>query len=484
MNVHRLVNLDMIGRPPADGSITVERDLGNAVASNDAASQAFGDIMAQAAADYTTLPVKLGPIYASDYMPFEARGYVTIGAFEGEGNPHYHRSSDDVTTVDFGYMTAVTQLTLATLLAELLDVVDESSSAVDLYIRDSDVDTGRQPSGVPHWTSPDLWVRNADISDGDDPELGHQPPINDQPNYLYVRVHNRGVAEVAAGTATVRAFRCDPGTGMVWPQDFVALGTLPVTDPIPAGGAVRVGPFPWTPQTVDHECLMAIAVAPDDHAIPDVYTGSLNHGLLVRYDNNIGQRNVAPQLSVPGGKTKVGLSLRGGTGPTLNTVTLDASALPPDTALLLRAPVRVVDAAQSLEAFGVAGRNTTSVRLALAGGAVGRLVGFALPPSDRVSLNLTVDFSMLAEHRRRYPVIFSQDQDGTPAGKLTVEIIAVKEVEDLVFGNPRSGEVHTVRCPYWPRITQRNKVPFWAIADALARGYDGCAACLPNHHTG
>lgn len=131
--VHRLINLDMVGRPPADGSVTIERDLGNAVPGNDAASLAFGDVMAQAAADYTPLPVRLGPIYSSDYMPFEARGAVTVGAYEGEGNPHYHRTTDEPATLDYTYLTHVTKLVLATVLAESLDVVDESASVVGPY---------------------------------------------------------------------------------------------------------------------------------------------------------------------------------------------------------------------------------------------------------------------------------------------------------------------------------------------------------------
>ncbi|GAA2523214.1 M28 family metallopeptidase [Streptomyces levis] len=114
--VQRVVNLDMVGRPPADGSVTVERDLGNAVPGNDTASAAFAAVLAQAAADHTTLPVRLGPIYASDYMPFEARGDVTIGAYEGEGNPHYHRTSDTPETLDYAYLADVTRATLATLL--------------------------------------------------------------------------------------------------------------------------------------------------------------------------------------------------------------------------------------------------------------------------------------------------------------------------------------------------------------------------------
>jgi Zn-dependent M28 family amino/carboxypeptidase len=116
VDVHRVINLDMVGLPPDDGSVVVERDLGNVVATNDADSQAFGAHMVQAAHDYTDLPVQLGPIYASDYMPFEEKGYVAVGAFEGEGNPHYHRTSDTPDTLDYDYLAAVTRLVLATVL--------------------------------------------------------------------------------------------------------------------------------------------------------------------------------------------------------------------------------------------------------------------------------------------------------------------------------------------------------------------------------
>ncbi|MGR6963957.1 M28 family metallopeptidase [Geodermatophilus sp. URMC 61] len=130
VDVHRVINMDMVGRPPEDGSVVVERDLGNQVAHNDADSQAFGAVMAQAAADYTDLPVKLGPIYSSDYMPFEAKGYVVIGAYEGEGNPHYHATSDTPETLDYEhYLTPVTRFTLATVLRQWLDT--SAGSRVD-----------------------------------------------------------------------------------------------------------------------------------------------------------------------------------------------------------------------------------------------------------------------------------------------------------------------------------------------------------------
>ena len=82
---------------------------------------------------------------------------------------------------------------------------------VDLWIADSPTDAGAIPSPVPHWTSPDLWVRNLGPADGDDPSGGHQEPIIGQPNYLYVTVRNRGTAASAAGDVLGRGVPLRPG---------------------------------------------------------------------------------------------------------------------------------------------------------------------------------------------------------------------------------------------------------------------------------
>ncbi len=114
-----LINLDMIGHPenPANPTIIVERDLGNDSATNDAASQAFANQMAQAATDYTTINTSLGPIYSSDYMPFEHFGYVCIGVFDGaDAEPFYHTSSDTLVTVNMGFCTEAIRMVLATIL--------------------------------------------------------------------------------------------------------------------------------------------------------------------------------------------------------------------------------------------------------------------------------------------------------------------------------------------------------------------------------
>jgi hypothetical protein len=119
MQIPLLINLDMIGHPenPANPTVVVERDMGNHITVNDAPSQAFALKMTQAAADFTTINTALGPIYSSDYMPFEHLGYVCIGAFDGADTaPFYHTVNDTLDKVDMGFCTEVIRMVLATVL--------------------------------------------------------------------------------------------------------------------------------------------------------------------------------------------------------------------------------------------------------------------------------------------------------------------------------------------------------------------------------
>lgn len=354
---------------------------------------------------------------------------------------------------------------------------------VDVYIADNPTDIGAQPSALPYWTSPDLWVRNKDISTGDNPELGHESPINSQPNYLYVRVHNRGTQAATGGSFQVEAFRCDPGTGMIWPTHFQSLGTLVISEQIPAGGAVRVGPFVWTPQIVDHECLVAVVHGAPDPAVTATLNGPVQHDRIVRFDNNVGQRNVAPQLAVPGGKTHMTITLRGALTATTGSWHLDATALPEDTRISIRTLSRLTKDAE-LTDLVVAEPGQVRSTLEMTGGRKAVVEGFELEPDDRVAADITIDFSHHAEHLRMYPFVATQYQDGVIAGRMTIQITAVKELEDFFFGNPHSGELHVSTCPYWPRLGPDSKVPFVRAEDALARGYNGCAYCQPDLDTG
>jgi hypothetical protein len=356
---------------------------------------------------------------------------------------------------------------------------------VDLYIKDSDMDTGEQASPQIHWTSPDIWVRNNPPTDpGENPDDGHQPPINNVPNYLYVRVRNRGSQDATANTFSVEAFHCSPATAMLWPIHFQSMGSLKITNAIAAnGGYERIGPFIWTPQIVDHECLVAIVNGPSDPTIADSVKSkaAVDHWKLVRFDNNVGQRNVEPKPTTPGGKTKVSFLVRGTTHPSTNTLRLDAKALPPDTKIRVRVARSIADQAKKLSGLALDSQNSRWSTWALAGGATGMIVGFPLGSNEEKDVTLEIDFSYQAEHMMRYPIVVGQDQDGVLAGQLTVEITAVKESEDFVYGNVHSRELHTLDCIWRKRMMPHNQVPFQNIKDALARDYNGCRYCLPKY---
>lgn len=106
----------------------------------------------------------------------------------------------------------------------------------DLSIQDTPLDAGFEPNpdSGPMWISDDIWVRNQD-----DHGIVHQNPLYSptDPNYVYVRVTNRGDAP-ASGVLNV--YWAKASTGLGWPAQWmknVSAGILfgdriPVTVPI------------------------------------------------------------------------------------------------------------------------------------------------------------------------------------------------------------------------------------------------------------
>ncbi len=158
---------------------------------------------------------------------------------------------------------------------------------VDVYIDDGR--NGEYQYLYAFWESQDMWVRR-------NPDGGttHQDPAVGKTNYMYVRVKNRGTK--SATDVVVKAYHCNPGTGLVWPDDWSPMDTpmLPALGPVPSGGSVVVGPFEWTPEVYGHECLLAIASATGDDGNDTTVLSPVPHSRFVPFDNNIGQRNVHP----------------------------------------------------------------------------------------------------------------------------------------------------------------------------------------------
>ena len=349
--------------------------------------------------------------------------------------------------------------------------------STDLFVRDYPNDRGEIPSPPDaYWLSPDIWVRNNPPNKaGENPDNGHEAPIVGADNYVYVTVGNRGIQK--ADDVSVEAFHCEPGTSMLWPDDFQSMGTLSLPKSIPARGSARLGPFDWTPTVVDHECLFALATSPEDPTAARMFPQAIPHPQLVRFDNNVGQRNVSPIRIITGGRVRSSITMRGGLQCSVNRLQLDAKALPEETKLHLRVANSVVKGAK-LKKLEKINEDKKFATLEMKGGHKAVIDGFTLPARGRKIVRLEVDFPDQAVHKQLYPMVASQIQDRELAGGLTFEFTAIEPGVDHVFGNRPSRVLHAFHCQHWKRMLRTNLVPFRTVDEGIARGYKRCRFCL------
>ncbi|MFD3565991.1 hypothetical protein [Streptomyces sp. NPDC058667] len=161
----------------------------------------------------------------------------------------------------------------------------------------------------------------------------------------------------------------------------------------------------------------------------------------------------------------------------------DATAMPSDTRITVRTLSLIVEHSDLTD---IRVTETGAIRSTseVTGGTTASIEGFRLAAHDHVSADITLGFSHQGEHLTDYPLIATQVRDGQVAGRMTMEITAIKDLDECVRGNPRSLELHISTCPFWDRMTQGNKIPFAYVEKAVAWGYNGCAYCLPDVDTG
>ncbi len=216
-----------------------------------------------------------------------------------------------------------------------------TKSNVDLYLRDSDLDTGQilpSPSGlsdplVPSpatadwWTSPDIkvnhlpfYVPSDSVFDGVDFDstLVHQDPFRGETNRIYVQVHNRGWQSTS--NVSVRAFIADASAGLpvlpnaLTPPNFDLTSTVhwtPVgpakTIPvlIPNRPVIVTWDFDFPVSTATHTCCLAVISSQDD----PFSNQATDIGTLVTGDKRITLKNlhVIDPGPAPAGMTMVGI---------------------------------------------------------------------------------------------------------------------------------------------------------------------------------
>jgi hypothetical protein len=178
---------------------------------------------------------------------------------------------------------------------------------IDVYVNDQYY--GEYTYTEVFWENTNIWnllAPNPFTSPAD-----HQTPIVGVTNYAYVLISNRGTKP--ASNITVSGYHCRPSAGLLWPDDWQAMTTasINVAGPLEPGSSTLVGPFQWTPSEIGHECMLMVVSTSGDLSNADAAsglpcaTGPTPHWRLVPFDNNIGQRNVAP---VAGGGGASGLA--------------------------------------------------------------------------------------------------------------------------------------------------------------------------------
>lgn len=167
----------------------------------------------------------------------------------------------------------------------------------DLYTRDNDLDNGSEPtpySITPSpFDSPDIWVRRLQ-----DDGLTHQRARQDQTNYVYVNVHNKGDM-MSSGEDTLKIYFHMAGIGTnQWPNGWRLLGQANIPQ-IQSNGYSTLcipGHFPALPNlphyyfSNDADYMLLSKIVSDIDYL--TYPESSVTGSNIINNNNISSKNV------------------------------------------------------------------------------------------------------------------------------------------------------------------------------------------------
>jgi aminopeptidase YwaD len=110
MNILLVLNIDEVGGVAGmiNNTITCERDE-DAPSSNNAASAAFTDSLANLTELYSNLETQISYAYGSDYVPFQEVGKVITGLYETNESTVVHTPNDVIARMSPNYVYEVTK---------------------------------------------------------------------------------------------------------------------------------------------------------------------------------------------------------------------------------------------------------------------------------------------------------------------------------------------------------------------------------------
>jgi hypothetical protein len=352
----------------------------------------------------------------------------------------------------------------------------------DLFMRDNLNDTGTEPSpGGGLSLSPDINHFRNELLDPAASLLSASAMANGtlfeeieigQPNYIYIRVRNRGYS---ASDAMVDLFWTRPST-LPTPASWNSLGSIavPVVDP---DETALGGPLVWSEgiPAEGHYCFVALLRNAQDPA-PDLasVTDSNSFYDLIRSNNNVVWKNFDVDNLFAGGYARMEFQIQGWPRSDIKSdLELDLSALPARISGEFRLVRRLLEGAE-LQELALIATTQLYAKLAVSGATVGLIGNMPLQPSDSTKgiLQLSLPANI---PNGAYDISVRQLVNGNEVGRVTRRLA----VGDHPYtGNRNTLEVHRSNCEWVDRMSRRNKTAFNDVELAIQRGYNGCHYCL------
>jgi len=356
----------------------------------------------------------------------------------------------------------------------------------DIFMRDNLDDDGAEPSpGGGLSLSPDINHFRNELLDPQATLCSPEAMTKDnlfemiemgQPNYIYVRLRNRGYS---ASEATVKLYWSKPST-LPEPNSWHPLGEIAV--PSMAPGAVGWGgPLIWSEGIPErgHYCFVALLHNAQDPA-PDATAVTDPNSFLqiIRLSNNAVWKNFDVDNQFAGGYAHIDFQIRGWPHQGLHSdLEIDLRSLTSKARAELRLVKRLVDGG-ALEGMQILSTGQTFTKLAVDGGAISAIRNMSLHPSDNTKAELQL--SLPEDMDGFYELSIRQLVDGIEMGRVTRRL-AIGSYP--YTGNKRTLEVHQSNCEWVDQMSNRHKEPFTDVNLAIQRGYNGCRYCLPELST-
>lgn len=309
------------------------------------------------------------------------------------------------------------------------------AAAPDVYVRDFVGDTGDPHSGAIS-ASPDIILLPATVADpqvsfgqGSGTEnsntLGHEATAG-MPNYIYVRMRNRGGSAAANVVATVY---WSPVTTLLTPDLWTLVGSVTLPS-VPAGDLLTVSDaLVWPAAAIPgtgHYCFVGIiGNAADPAPAPADFLDWNKFRLFIRANNNVTWRNFnvvsstpAPAPGIPEGFVALPF-LAPGAPDRARRMGLEVVArLPEGARAMLEMPLYMADACRERTPFLKVDEKQDRGLLPVNPHGLRKVADFLFPAKSRAAMRLLVHIPD-KYRRNEYEVFVRQLFEGEEIGRVT-----------------------------------------------------------------